>query len=529
MKKRGYSTALVEDTIKRAVASGQANDILELFEMEVPAESKKLHRKYLKAAENFTINGTIVHDVRGVSFNGIASWGNLVTVRMNHHDYRYRLFNLDRFERRSVFLVPIGLASSFKSLPGIDLSQAEIGFIKEMADTLKGKKTAEEILLHIEHPAKACIHTQTAAWDRISFDREKLLSLLKQNPGVLMIATAAMDTQLRGIKRLDAVPPGIYNFVLPGGESDTEKWFNSALNAMTFSNETGAFGSGPIEIRLKDSADLAKCENGMERMVLVRTASGALLWPLLEHLEKQEQIRKARGLQTPSLTPPLVLSKGYLHCQQAADILLPKKLGVLNVESLNILRAAMSHVINKTMAKTLCGQLEYIMQSNEAYHLSSFRVWSELLLTALIEIWFSNGPLYTTARSLLENTEAQQRKEEARRKEILHKAFTLLSHPQKYRNEIIDRPASKADAVEQLATDAVAFQFVPCKGIDYGTELLAFTQKSLLRLLARVDCGEEFYDAFLYLCEANGVLDQRNRTVKLGDATINVITFSLEK
>lgn len=116
----------------------------------------------------------------------------------------------------------------------------------------------------MRHPAKACLHTQIGAWDRISFDREKLLSLLKQNPALLMIATAAMDTQLRGIKRLNAVPPRIYNFVLPGGESDTEKWFTSALNAMTFSNETGAFGSGPIEIRLKDSADLAKCENGME-------------------------------------------------------------------------------------------------------------------------------------------------------------------------------------------------------------------------------------------------------------------------
>lgn len=61
MKKREYSTDLVENTIKRAVASRQAAEILELFEMEIPAESKKSQRKHLKASENFSINGAVVH------------------------------------------------------------------------------------------------------------------------------------------------------------------------------------------------------------------------------------------------------------------------------------------------------------------------------------------------------------------------------------------------------------------------------------------------------------------------------------
>lgn len=499
MGKKGSSVDWLEDSITRAVASGQTTEILRLFDVKSSKKSQKHLHKLLNASENFSVHGDIVLNSEGNTFHGIAFWGNTVTVRMNRRDYRYRLLNLDRLGTQSVYLVPIGTVDSIKSLPGIDLSHAELRLLMGMADTLRGVSPSKESRIRVKHPAKTCLETQTADLSKVSFDGAKLLAILKENPTLLLIAVAALDTQLRGLKNLDAVPAGIHNFVLPGGESDTERWFVSALNTLTFSNEIGAFSSGPINIKLKDSGDLAKCENGGERMVLVRTASGALLWPLLERLEEQERIRKGRGIQVSSPAPPLVLSKGFLQCPQAVDIQLPKKIEALTVEQSHALRAAMSRIINKKTATTLRDRWERTMQSEEAYHLSGFRVWRELLLATLVKTWFEGNPLYRDACGLLEDTEAWQRKEEARREEILHKAFTLLSHPEKYRSEIIDRPASKTEAADRLASDALAFRFTPLRGDDSGTELLAFTRQSLLRLLARVGCSEEFYDAFLSL------------------------------
>ena len=299
---------------------------------------------------------------------------------MSSRDLRFRLFNLDRLGQRSIFLVPMSKIDSFKTLPGVDLSHTEIRLLLDIAETVKGRFCQEEHLIRVKHPVKACINNQTARWSGTSFDEKELLSMLKETPALLLITAAAVDTQLRGIKRLDAVPAGIYNFVLPSGESDVERWFMSVLSASTFCNELGAFGASPIDIRLKDYADLAKWEKGLERMVLVRTASGSLLWPLLEQLEEQEQIRKASGIQSSSSTPPLILSKGFLQCQQATDILLPRQVGSLNTERSQLLRAAISRVINKETAKKLLAQWQTAMQSKYAFCLSGFRVWHVRLI-----------------------------------------------------------------------------------------------------------------------------------------------------
>ncbi len=59
--------------------------------------------------------------------------------------------------------------------------------------------------------------------------------------------------------------------------------------------------------------------------------------------------------------------------------------------------------------------------------------------------------------------------------------------------------------------------------------MLAFTKESLSRLLRRVSLGDELLDAFLNECERCGILDKRSRKIKLGNATINAVTFMIEK
>ena len=127
--------------------------------------------------------------------------------------------------------------------------------------------------------------------------------------------------------------------------------------------------------------------------------------------------------------------------------------------------------------------------------------------------------------------EARQAQAEQEREQLISKAIELINTPSRFEREIIDRPDSKAAAVQQMDDEqaAVAFRFRPTKGEDYGMHFLAFTRASLLRLLTRVGCGPELLDALLDAAEKSGLLDQRGRTIKLGKETGQFVTFRVEK
>lgn len=132
---------------------------------------------------------------------------------------------------------------------------------------------------------------------------------------------------------------------------------------------------------------------------------------------------------------------------------------------------------------------------------------------------------------LFSDSHAQQQKTEEAREKTIARALELIASPDRHEQEIAERPKSKAEAVRIFDEDqdAVAFRFIPTRGDDAGKRLLAFSRESLLRLLGRVSCGETFLEAILARAEKNGLLNKRNRTIRLGTDTYAAITFHLEK
>ena len=120
--------------------------------------------------------------------------------------------------------------------------------------------------------------------------------------------------------------------------------------------------------------------------------------------------------------------------------------------------------------------------------------------------------------------------QEEEREQAIGRALDLFFDPSRFAREICERPRSKAEARAQLEENgqAVAFRYCPAKGNHAGQMLLAFTPVSLRRLLRRVGCGEELYDAVLDAAAKSGLLAERSCTIRVGQDTITAVTFCAE-
>lgn len=75
----------------------------------------------------------------------------------------------------------------------------------------------------------------------------------------------------------------------------------------------------------------------------------------------------------------------------------------------------------------------------------------------------------------------------------------------------------------------LAFRFIPKQGEDKGRTFLAFIPNTVKALLRRAGVEEELYDAFLNRCEIQGILNEKKRTIKLGNSPLNAVVFDEEK
>lgn len=193
-----------------------------------------------------------------------------------------------------------------------------------------------------------------------------------------------------------------------------------------------------------------------------------------------------------------------------------------------MLRSAMALAVNGKVAQAVYDCWRDRMADPGAYRRDPFAEWCETIETVFLKISFASNPkLLDEALTLLRDTQARQELAEQEREQLIAKAIDLIGTPSKFAREIIDRPASKEEARRLLdkAQEAVAFHFQPTKGDDAGQQFLAFSAESLKRLLKRAGCGEELYDAVLAQTERLGMLDQRNRTIKLGQGSFTAVTF----
>lgn len=289
-----------------------------------PKEVKKL-KKRLCASENWRVYKDTICGRDGTSFNGIASWGRNVAVFLNGHEYRFRVLQIDRFGCRTSYAIPISVVDNYSSLPAIDLNAAEIGLIKEMSNELATKGSVPEEYYCISHLAKSTLIENRERWNGEELNHSELLRMIRNDHTLRYIVITTLAAQYRSFLPGADLPEGIYNFVIPPKGSDSDLWFYDILQALTFVNDPGKNLAGPITITMKDADDLKRWKCCHERLTVIRTSTGSLLWPLLEEIEESDQFLRSGGPVSPPLpTVPISLTKSYLQHSQALNTFLPE-------------------------------------------------------------------------------------------------------------------------------------------------------------------------------------------------------------
>lgn len=271
---------------------------------------------------------------------------------LNDYEYRFRVLQIDRLGMRTFYAVPIGAADNFSSLPDIELSAGEVVLIKEMANELSTKGPVAENVLTMSHPARSTLTGNRDQWEDKGFNASELLRMVRDDHTLRCTILTALAAQYRSFLPGAVLPEGIYNFVIPPKGKGCDLWFYDVFQALTFANAPGKNVAGPITITMRDADDLKRWRRCHERLAVICTSTGSLLWPLQEELEENDQVLKSGGpLPHPLPTVPISLTRAYLHHRQAVDVLLPADPPSMTAEQLDVLRAAMSRMLRRKAAE----------------------------------------------------------------------------------------------------------------------------------------------------------------------------------
>ena len=512
--------------IARAAAAGQTKQAIQVWSGLAPPKVAKKLRRLIKAASNLELDKGVVWHSSGIFVAAIASWIGIIAVQANGFCYRFRLLAVDRRGQRTVYAIPVHM-SKIKQLPGINYSADEIKLLFIIAGAISGSGAAREYTLELHHPAKADVRFQRDRWHQ-PVQLEKFRDLFRERPWLLAVATAALDVQLRSFKLFRDGPLGMYNFTTAGNDLQADANFCAALRAINFTAAPSFMGAAVPEIIVREQADLRAWRGCHDRIALIRTATGSLLTSLLDEIDERERLRSCGGILPPRLpTVPIVRCNAVFNRLFVTDITLPKGEKTLNGEEQDMLRSAMARVVNRKAAQHVYDRWRSRMAEPGAYRRDPFAEWCETIEAVFLQGAFSNDPkLLENAMTLLRDSQAQQEQTKQEREQLIAKAIEMIGTPSRFEREIADRPKSKDEADQLLDSEqAVAFRFRLKKGNDAGKRLLVFSAKSLKRLLKRVGCGEELYDAVLAQARRQGMLDKRNRTIKFGDDSFSAVTF----
>lgn len=176
----------------------------------------------------------------------------------------------------------------------------------------------------------------------------------------------------------------------------------------------------------------------------------------------------------------------------------------------DLLRTAMSMVLSRGTARQAFQMWQAQMNRPAAYRLSGLKVWREALTSFMLIRMFPDELLQRHARALQQDSQQLLEAEEQERIDCLHRAYDLVTGPERYADRIIGRPSTKEEAEDKLSDEAVAFRYDPQKGDHSGEHFLAFSKDSLLRLLGTIRFDDRLYDAFLELSIKQDALIRRD-------------------
>lgn len=507
------------DAAVQTVLCGKEDTVRVIPHIDQPSrkEIRRLRRK-LDASEDWQRDGDVVYNAHGVSFQGIASWGDQIDIRLDGYDHRFKVLYLDRFMERKAYLLPVN--KSAKCLPDIDLGDGELQYLIEMANAISNQPAGREYLYILKNPLRPASQARILESTQLDWDSEEFLVLLERHLELLPILTAALDSQLRALKKLRSAPVGLYNFLCPQKDAAAQEWLLSVMRAVTFSTETSEY-PGPIMVQ-----DLAVWNRCYRRFAVINATSRELIRPILNDLQERDQMRKCGDCPPPfAPTLPVSVSKSAICSPFCVDVRLPRGLAPLSGRQMDLLRLAMGKVLSTKTADKACEKWEDQMRSPSAYRWSGFEVWRNVLAGRMVKAWFDTDEQRGRAANLFRQSQQQQDAEAQVRSAAISSAYEYLANPARYEDRIADRPATKGSADELLSDEFFAFCFDPAAGPAKGSKLLAFNKDSLRRLLRSINVGDENYDAVLDFCEKEGLLVKRDHSITLGNETFHGITF----
>lgn len=415
----------------------------------------------------------------------------------------------------------------------IELTAGELDSYLRIANSIT--PAPAEYTVQCPHPARTAVKSNRTEWRDEELNPEALGQLLQQHANWLFpVITAALDVQLRSFAPCAEVPIFLYNFTAKKPNLQADQAITRAFTALNLTTEGAACNSAPPQITVLDSGDLADWSGCRDRLVLLRTSTGAPLKPLFDALDECERQTRFGGVLPRRLsTVPIVRSRTIFDRSDTVDIELPVDLSIaLTNYDLDLLRIAAARTLTKANAAEAYPPWYGPMTSLARYQLDPFEVWRDAVMRIFLEANLpSHGMAHTAAYDGLETAQEAQLRTEAEREETLRKALELLGEQSRFKDEIIKKPATAEEATWLLDDEqsAVAFRHTPSRGLEAGKHFVIFSNASMLRLLTRVGLDDTMYDALKKRAAATGLLARQSWPVKIGDTNFSGFWIGDEK
>lgn len=510
--------------IAGSLAAGQTGSILSLGRRSLPDRAERDLIKRIKADEGLSWANGATTTANGVTVPGFAIWNGTQATNVCEYTHRHRLLALCRPDTCYLYAVPVGMLGRKIVLPDLDLADFELEAYQCIADRIT--PTCAEYTQELLHPAKPAIKSNRAEWRDDFLNAEALGQLLKRHAGwIFPLIAATLDAQFRSFAACADVPICCYNFTARRPSMQVEQTMRSVLGALNFTVQGEYCCSSPVEISVQDARDLNDWAGCLDRIVLLRTATGAPLHPLFDKLDESIRQSNFGGVLPPRLaTVPIIRSRTFFGRADTIDVELPSVIEPLSDWELDLLRIAAARTITKANIVEAHRRWHGAMRSQARYRLNSFKEWRRAIVKVFLEANLpSHGTAFDDAYGGWESAQKSQFEAEADREDKMQKALALLSDQSQYEAEIIPKPSSFEEAVCLLDEDktAVAFRHAPTQGSDKGQRFVVFSNSSMLRLLQRAGLRPELYEMFKKRASEVGLLVKQSRPVKLGDHTFN--------
>lgn len=526
------SKAVFGTLITRSIAAGQTDNIIPLGSSDLTRRFEKHFIKLIEADETLMWDAENTTASNGCTVPGFAFWDKVQATELAGYTYRHRLFAIVRPSDCHVYAIPAELAERKFALPDIELADSELEAYLRIAASITPAPT--EYTVHCPRPAKDAVKSNRGEWRDEELNPEALGQLLHQHANWLFpVITAALDVQLRSFAPCAEVPIFAYNFTMKKPNLQAEQAITRAFTALNLTTEGAACNSAPPQITVLDSGDLADWSGCRDRLVLLRTSTGAPLKPLFDALDECERQTCFGGVLPRRLsTVPIVRSRTIFDRSDTVDIELPSTIDSLTNYDLDLLRIAAARTLTKANAAEAYRRWYGPMTSLARYQLDPFEVWRDAVMRIFLEANLpSHGMAHHAAYDGLETSQEAQLRTEAEREETLRKALELLGEQSRFKDEIIKKPATAEEATWLLDDEqsAVAFRHTPSRGLEAGKHFVIFSNASLLRLLTRVGLDDTMYDALKKRAAATGLLARQSWPVKIGDTNFSGFWIGDEK